>query len=144
MRAQCVGHLHNLAGIALDALPMKCRGSNAAAASVRLSVRGDEPLAEQDFHALLGAVFAEGSSLVDQHFADVAWIVEQHHVSKEDAVMCGAAVASQVFEQQNRIARLKEFMEQVERQIHAQAGRVEITAAAHQWRRIDVVGRGDG
>ena len=51
---------------------------------------------------------------------------------KEDFVMGGAAVAAQVFKQQDGIAGLEEFVEEIERQIHAQAGRVEIAAMANE------------
>ena len=48
--------------------------------------------------------------------------------------MSGATEAAQVFEEQDRVAGLEEFAEQVERQVHAQAGRVDIAAAVHKRR----------
>ncbi len=132
LRAEGVGTLDDLTRIALDALAMKGGRGDAASALVGLAVGGDEALAEQDLHALLRAVLAEGRGLVDEHFADVGRIVEKNDVAEEDAVMRGPAEAAQVLEQQNRIARLEELAEEVEGQIHAQAGRVEIAPAAHR------------
>ena len=131
LRAERVGTLHDLAGVPLDALPMEGGRGDAASALVGLSVGGDEPFAEQDLHALLGAIFAEARRLVDEHFADVRGFVEQNDIVQQDAIMRGAAVTAQVLKQPNRIARLEELVEKVKRQVHPQAGRIKIAPTAH-------------
>jgi len=50
---------------------MEGRCGDVACALMRFSVRGDQPLAKQNLHAFLRAVFAKGSGLVDEDFADV-------------------------------------------------------------------------
>ena len=130
--ADAVGQVNNLGRLTLHALAMEGRRGDAAAALVRLAIGGDKTFAEQDLHALLGAVFAERCGFVDEHFADVGRVVEQHYITKQDAVMGGTAVAAQVLEEQNRITGLEELVEEIERQIHAQAGWVNVAAAAHQ------------
>ena len=118
------GECDDLLPVALDALAMEGRCGDAACALMGFSVGGDQPFAEQNLHALLRAVFAEGSGLVDEDFADVGGIIEQDHVVEENAVVCGAAESAQVLEEQDGIARLEEFAEEIKRQVHPQAGRI--------------------
>jgi len=124
------GQIDDLPGVALNALAVEGRCGNAAGAVVGFAVGGDEAFAEQDFHALLGAVFPERGGFIDEDLANVGGLVEQNNVVKEDFVVGGAAVAAQVLKQQDGIARLEELVEEVEGQIEAQAGRVEVTAMA--------------
>ena len=78
------------------------------------------------------------AAFVDQHLADVFRIVQQNHVAEKDAVMRRPPVTAQVFEQQNRVARLEEFVEQVEGQVHPQTRRIYVAPAQNQHgKRID-------
>jgi hypothetical protein len=99
---------------------------------VGFTVGGDEAFAEQDLHAFLGAVFAEGGGFVDEDFADVVGFVEEDYMVEEDFVMGGAAVAAQVFKELDGVAGLEEFVEEVEGQVYAQARRVDVAAVAHE------------
>jgi hypothetical protein len=54
--------------------------------------------------------------------------------------MGGATVAAQVLEEQNRIAGLEELVEEIERQVHAQAGRKCVAAAVHQRWKLGIGG----
>ena len=78
-------------GVCLDALAMEGWRGDAAMALVGFAVGGDEAFAEQDLHALLGALFDEELRLVDEDFADVAGVVEQDDVLPEKAIVRGAA-----------------------------------------------------
>jgi len=133
--ADLCGQVDDLAGIALDALAVKCGCGDAAGAVVGFAVGGDEAFAEQDLHALLSAVLAEGGSFVDKDFADVGRFVEQDDVVGEDFIVGSAAVAAHVFKEADGIAGLEEFVEEVEGEIEAQAGRIEIAAVADEDRR---------
>ena len=96
------------------------------------SVRGDHPLAEQDLHPLLGPVLAEEGSLIDKHFRDIGRVIQQDNVMQQDAVVRCAPIASQVFKEKNGVRRIKETMKPVERQIKAQARRLQSTFPAER------------
>ena len=72
------GEVDDLRGVALDALAMEGGRGDAASALVGFTVGGDEALAEEDFHALLGAVFAEGSGFVDEDFTQMSARLVKH------------------------------------------------------------------
>ena len=48
------------------------------------------------------------------------------------AIMCSSAKLAQVFKEQNRIAYLEESMEEIERQVEAKTGRIEVAATANR------------
>jgi len=133
------GQAYDLPGVALNAPPMKRGSRNPPTASVCLSIRCDQTFAEQDLHPLLGAVLPERSGFVDQHFADIRGVVQQDNIISKDAVVGRSAVAPQVFEQQDRILRIEEPMEPIERQIESQSRWIHILAAPHH-RRGTLVG----
>jgi hypothetical protein len=58
--------------------------------------------------------------------------VEQDNVVQQDAVMRGSTVPAQVLKEPDRIARLEKFVEKVKRQVHSQAGRIEVPSPAHR------------
>ena len=126
LRTKHVDNFHDLRGVAFDASPVKGGCGNAASPVVRLSIRRNQPFAEEDLHPLLRPVLAEGCGLVDQHFGDIGRIIQQHNVVHQDAIVRRAAETLQMLEQKNGVRRIKEAMKPVERQIEAQAGRPRI------------------
>ncbi len=141
LRPKGVGDFYDLRGVALDTAPVKGGSGNAPSPVVRFSVRRNHPLAKQNLHALLRPVLAEEGSLVDQHFGNISGIVQQHNVTRQDAIVRGAAITLQILEQENRVGRIKEAVKPVERQIEAQARRIDVSSTPHHLRRFALARR---
>jgi hypothetical protein len=95
----------DLVGVGCDALPVKGWGDNAALANVDRVVGGDEALAEQNLHTADSTLFDEGWSLVDENFADVFGIIQEHNGSAHETVVGYRAIGSlEVLEEANWLA----------------------------------------
>ena len=74
-------------GVGCDALAVEGGGGDAALTDVDWVVGGDEALAEEDLHALEGALADEGRGLIDEDFADVLGVVDEDDVGVEELVL---------------------------------------------------------
>ncbi len=108
--------------VGLDALAVEGGSSDAPLAPVYLPIAGDQPLAQQNFHAPLRPLLDEVLRLVDEDLVDKFGFVDKDNVGEAQAVMGHAPIGfHQMLEERDRIGRLEEAAQQIKRQIQLQA-----------------------
>ena len=105
----------DLGGVGSDALAMEGGGGDAALAEVEGLLGGDEAFAEEELHALDGALLGEGGDLGDEDLADVVGLVDEDDGGAEELVLGDVAVgAVEVLEEEDGAAELDPGFEGVE------------------------------
>ena len=108
----------------LDALAMKCRGRDPPLPPVKFALAGDQSLSQQDFHAVLGALFDERRGLRDKDFADQFGIVDEHNIAAAQLVMGHGSIAFDVGAQTaGSDSGQEKTPEQIQGQVALQPGR---------------------
>src|SRR5579862_7805812 len=109
---------------------MKRRSRNAPLPPMRLSVAGDQPLAQQNLHPLLRALLDKALRLHDENLANELRLIHQHNIAPPHAIMRHLPVClRQVLKEKNGIADTKETSRQIQRQIQLQPRRKAIATA---------------
>ncbi len=123
--------------VSLNALAVKGRSSNAPLAPVHFTIAGDEPLAQQNLHPPLGPLLDEVLRLVDQDLVDKIRLVDKNDVREPQAVVGHPPIGlGEMLKQRDRIPRLEEAAQQIERQIELQPRRKAIAIALQHGPRL--------